>query len=355
MVILKIALHTLSASMLAMVFLPLFKKDYWLFRIFDYPRLQKFVLIVLLLAGWMFVVDWNGNLLEMAVVALLGVSALHLAYLIYPFTPVSQKMIGKASNSDTKESLCILVSNVYQHNRNYQKLLNLVRHKKPDIVFLVEVDKAWVENMEELRREFPQYVEVPKDNTYGLAFYSRLPMISHQVNYLIDEEVPSVVAEINLYGTPIKIFGLHPTPPVPQENEHSTDRDAEILLIGKQVKKEKVPCMVIGDMNDVAWSYTTELFLKTSGLLDPRHGRGLYSTFHSKYPLMRWPLDHFFVSSDFGLIDMHVEHNIGSDHFPISIKVALSDNADAHEMSADSDDKELATEKIEAGLADEPR
>ncbi len=354
MTILKIALHTLSVSMLAMVLLPLLKKDYWLFRIFDYPRLQKFVLIALLLAAWIWVAIPNGSTIEWLIVGALTTSMIHLAFLIYPFTPIAKKMIGKCPEQ-TKESICILVSNVYQENRQYQKLLELVSHKKPDIVFLVEVDRGWIENMSPLREEFEHYVEVAQDNTYGLAFYSRLPMTKHQVNYLIDKEVPSVVAEINFYGTPLKIFGLHPTPPVPQENEHSTDRDAEILLVGKQVKKEKVPCVVMGDLNDVAWSYTTELFLKTSGLLDPRHGRGLYSTFHSKYPLFRWPLDHFFVSRHFGLIDMHVENNIGSDHFPISIKLALSHAAEANEIKADQDDKQLAEEKIKAGIDHDPR
>ena len=181
-------------------------------------------------------------------------------------------------------------------------------------------------------------------------FYSRLPIKNYEINYLIDEEIPSIIADLEFYNQTIRVFGLHPTPPVPQENEHSTDRDAEILLIGKMAKEHEGPCVVIGDLNDVAWSYTTKLFLKTSELLDPRRGRGMYSTFHAKYLLLRWPLDHYFVSSHFRLVDMKVEKHIDSDHFPISICLVLLHKDDEDKMQADEKVKEVVGEKIEAGF-----
>jgi endonuclease/exonuclease/phosphatase (EEP) superfamily protein YafD len=120
------------------------------------------------------------------------------------------------------------------------------------------------------------------------------------------------------------------------------------------VKEYDGPCLVIGDMNDVAWSYTTDLFLKLSGLLDPRRGRGVFSTFNANYPLLRWPLDHFFISSHFRLVNMKVEKHVGSDHFPISISLAIAQKDEKGKLSADPDEKLLAEEKIEAGLAGAP-
>jgi endonuclease/exonuclease/phosphatase (EEP) superfamily protein YafD len=119
--------------------------------------------------------------------------------------------------------------------------------------------------------------------------------------------------------------------------------------VGRLAAAHDGPCIVLGDLNDVAWSRTTELFLKTSKLLDPRRGRGFYNTFHAHYLFLRWPLDHFFVSSQFRLVAMRVEPAVGSDHFPISLSVVLrSDDARA-ELPIDRKEHAEVSAKIAEG------
>ncbi|MDZ4747037.1 MAG: endonuclease/exonuclease/phosphatase family protein [Saprospiraceae bacterium] len=297
MLILRIILYIFSVILIITVLLPLWKKDIWIVRIFDYPRLQKFSMIVVLCFFWLFYVYRGAAWYDYLLFAILLGCLFHLLVLILPFSPFGKKMIGKAASTDDSPIFNVLVSNVFQDNQQYYKMLQLVQHRNPDIIFLLETNNDWLEGVKILRQDFPYAIELPLDNTYGLLFYSKWPILRQQINYLIDKEIPSIVAEVAFHHHSIKIFGLHPSPPVPQENTYSTDRDAEILMVGKMTKKETGPCLVIGDLNDVAWSYTTELFLKISGLLDPRRGRGLYSTFHARYPFLRWPLDHFFVKN----------------------------------------------------------
>jgi len=201
-------------------------------------------------------------------------------------------------------------------------------------------------------KHYPYKILKPQPNTYGMLIFSRLEILHHEVRFLVEPDVPSIVATLRVPEDQVmRFYALHPKPPVPSEADDSTDRDAEILLVGKEAKRCDVPVVVAGDLNDVAWSYTTKLFLKVSGLLDPRIGRGFFSTFHAKYRLFRWPLDHVFCSSHFYLHSLKRLSDIGSDHFPILIDVGLmpfkpNENRQ-QEQSADRDDLELAEDKID--------
>ncbi|WP_057937495.1 endonuclease/exonuclease/phosphatase family protein [Algoriphagus resistens] len=348
-----IALRVFSAFFILATFFPLIKLDYWWIRIFDYPRLQKMVIILVL--GLLWLIPFNHSLGREAYIwaICLTVCAVYLAGKVLPFTLLGKKMIDTVPYHESN-GIHILVGNVYQYNTNYQKAVELVRKTNPDVVFFVETDKTWESNLTEIEKSYPFQIKIPLDNTYGLLFYSRLEIIRQEINYLIDEEIPSLELDLKLRnGEIITVYAIHPTPPVPGENPESTDRDAEILLVGKKSKENKRPTLVIGDLNDVAWSYTTELFLKNSEMADPRRGRGLFNTFHADVPLFRWPLDHIFLSKHFGLASLKVEKGIGSDHFPISMRAVLTKQDNTNIMKANGEEKKEAREKISRGLSDD--
>ena len=116
----------------------------------------------------------------------------------------------------------------------------------------------------------------------------------------------------------VRMHFLHPAPPSPTENDESTERDVELLVVARSIQHSDDPIIVTGDLNDVAWSPTTRLFRKISGLLDPRVGRGMYNTFHAHHWFLRWPLDHFFHIAHFRFVRLLRLPDIGSDHFRCS-------------------------------------
>ncbi|EAZ79596.1 endonuclease/exonuclease/phosphatase family protein [Algoriphagus machipongonensis] len=339
-----------SAFLIIATLIPFIKWDYWWIRIFDYPQLQKLVLIVICITAWLALPLEIQNSEKWTWLFLLLLAAVHLFQQVKTFSPIGKKMIETVP-FDQENGIHLMVSNVYQFNKSYDKLVDLVLKTSPDLVFLVETDQKWKDGISKIEEEYENKILIPLDNTYGMLLYTRLEIVSQKIEYLIDDEIPSIELELKLKsGKIITVYAIHPTPPVPNENPKSTERDAEILIVGKKAKANKNPSLVIGDLNDVAWSYTTELFLKVSEMSDPRRGRGLFSTYNAKIPLFRWPLDHVFLSKQFGLTELKVMPSINSDHFPISMKAVITSQNTTESLDVDGEDKKEANEKIKNGL-----
>jgi endonuclease/exonuclease/phosphatase (EEP) superfamily protein YafD len=119
--------------------------------------------------------------------------------------------------------------------------------------------------------------------------------------------------------------------------------------VAKEIDHQDQPSIVVGDLNDVAWSRTSSLFQKISGLLDPRVGRGFYSTFNANWPFIRFPLDHAFVSRHFHVVAFEVLPHVGSDHFPVFARLTLSPSPgdpNRPPPAPDASEKQEAEEKI---------
>lgn len=327
--------------------LPLIRSDFWVFRVFEFPRAQKWVInFILLIASILFFP--SDAYFSFGFIILLLANQLYLSYQVYPYLPIAKKQIESVS-LDFEPSIKLLIANVYQENREWMTLSSMIEREQADVVLLLETNKWWKEKCNSfLSTDYAYQVIEDRENTYGMLLYSKLQLTNTKIHYLVKNEVPSIETDIKLGKRLIKFFAIHPEPPVPSENPKSTARDAEILLVGQKTKADKIPTIVAGDLNDVAWSYTTELFLKISGLLDPRRGRGFFSSFHAQYPFARWPLDHVFCSGHFRLQSMRRLEGIGSDHFPISLQLYLAKtNDDSDELQVSKKEEILANEKIE--------
>ena len=344
----NIALQISGVVIMLFSLIPIVRNDYWAFRVFEYPRLQKLFLnlVIIIIYCYLF---FRAESFDIIFLTLLIANACYLVYQIYPFTVFAKKVIFKVDRADTDNQLTIISSNVFQDNKNTAGCLKMIYKNDPDIILLLETDRYWYEQTKELKEKYPYHVLAAQENTYGMLLYSKLELINAHTRFLVDDQIPSIKSTVKLpSGKTIELYCVHPTPPVPGENSHSTERDKELLLVAKEVKESGKSSIVIGDLNDVAWSYTTDLFTKISGLLDPRIGRGFYNTFHAKIPFLRFPLDHAFCSTDFKLVRLSRLENFSSDHFPflIGLQYEQSASQEQEEPEADSEEIEIAEEKI---------
>jgi len=349
-------LQGLGALLVVFSLFPLIRHDHWTFRVFEYPRAQKFILTLLVLL-LILTLATPTSTLEWAFAGALVLNLGYLFYQLFPYTVLAGVQVKRLAGDHPDRIIKLLICNVYQYNRQAPRLLALIKTTHPDLILLAETDAWWASQAQELKTEYPHFVEIPLENTYGMLLYSRLELLDPQVKYLVESDIPSIHTQLKLpSGEPVQLFCLHPTPPVPQENPRSTERDKEILLVGKLAKASPIPVIVAGDLNDVAWSYSTDLFQKSSGLLDPRRGRGFFNTFHAWYPWLRFPLDHIFCSNDFKLSLLRRLPAVGSDHFPMLVGLVYDPQAPAEqpEPEADAEERETVEKKIAAATGDNP-
>ena len=332
--------------------LSLTRHPHWIFRLWDFPRVQMAVVAAAGMASY-YSLFYKRRPAETSMLLAAGAAAAWQVYKIHPYTPFVRKQVRDASAEGGEDNtISLLMSNVLMENEDHDLLLETVRNVRPDILLAVEVNQRWLEAIQTgLGDEYPFRVVQPQENYYGMVLLSRFELSNVQVKFLVQDDIPSIHATIRLpSGTEVEIHALHPRPPEPLRDQRSTPRDAELVFVGRAIGDRKdVPTIVAGDLNDVAWSETSQLFVRLSGLLDPRVGRGFYNSYNAKNPLFRFPLDHVFHSNHFELVSLRRLESIGSDHFPIHAELRYAPQAAARQEPSEKKpgDEAEASERIE--------
>ena len=345
----ELAFVLIGLSLVVLTMLPALQSNAWWIRIFDFPRLQIIVFAFVTLLAYLSLVAIETYWQQLFLFALSS-SLLFQFYLMFPYTPWARRQVQNSRRATQQTTCRLFFANVLMSNRRAADLRHLIRQADPDIILAVETDRWWQEQLNEFTATHPFTIHYPLSNTYGMLLYSRFELSSAQVKFLIEDDIPSIHAQVKLQnGQEVALYCLHPRPPFPTEALESTERDAEILLVGQMIRKHKMPAIVMGDLNDVAWSHTNYLFQDISGLLDPRIGRGLFNTFHAQIPLLRFPLDHYFHSNHFRLVELKRLPYFGSDHFPVLISLSYEPEATLQqpELTYDVEQFKEAEERIE--------
>jgi len=345
----------LTGLLVVLTFLPLWKSTVWWVRGLDFPRLQLCVLAFALLLGEALLLSYSG-VQQFLVTGLCGLCLAYHAWWIIPYTRLWPREVEPADISLDAPRIRVMAANVLTPNRQVDKLKAMLREHRPDVLVTLETDQWWEDQLMELADDYPHRICCPLDNLYGMHVWSRLPLENAETCFLVENDVPSMHANVRINDDlAVRMHFLHPAPPSPTENDESTERDVELLIVAKSVQddKDNTPIIVTGDLNDVAWSANTRLFRKTSGLLDPRVGRCMVNSFHAKHWFLRWPLDHLFHSHHFKLVGIQRLPRFGSDHFPVLVELQYEPAPDQHGLQGDASDSREADEKISMKDADE--
>lgn len=337
----------------ASALIPFIRHGAWIIRLWDFPRAQTLFLGGVAAVGFA-ACTWRAGLRTDLLVSLGLVIAAMLVqgWFILRYTPLWPARVPKTSESDLR----LLVMNLDKRNTMHEAVAAEIERVDPDLLLLLEIGDEWHNALGGVRTRFDHHLEVVRGEGLGIALWSRFPLEDERIDHIVSERRASLWTTVQCPDTPpIYFAGLHPTPPG-LEVQHGSGRydsrirDAELIKVAERIaSSDHTPWIVAGDFNDVAWSHTTRLFQRISRMLDPRIGRGMYNTYHAQYPLLRYPLDHVFLSTGLAVHRMRIIKTPGSDHFGVLIEVEFDRSHQPEPPKPDSGDREEAAEMTEEG------
>jgi endonuclease/exonuclease/phosphatase (EEP) superfamily protein YafD len=291
----------------------------WAFELASHFRLQYAIILAFLAvafacrraaipAGW-FGLGASMNLLVIA------------PYLV----PVQQFPPPQTAGSQLR----ILLLNVHSTNTRHDQVLEFVHAHAPDLVGLLEINDRWLEALNPLRLQYPHLVAEPRDDNFGIALYSRLPLAEGRIVYWGQAGLPSIRAR--LLGSHLAVNEFSPmlllTHPLPPSNpEQFRLRNEQLEALATTASEPDHPVILLGDLNVTPWSPYFRQLLRRTQLRDSARGHGLRGTWPAQFPPLRIPIDHCLVSRGVEVIDRQVGPALGSDHLPLRVTLRLPDS-----------------------------
>ncbi|WBY17065.1 endonuclease/exonuclease/phosphatase family protein [Erythrobacteraceae bacterium WH01K] len=306
------ALIVVATLMLIAVLVSLIPSDAWFIRTVDLVREPMSYIAALLLILALFI----GGARRWAAVAMFGLVILINVWRIWPYSFLADTQLALAEEvapADDGKCFSAMSVNVKVKNDQYDEIIAQVRQHDPDVLFLMETDARWINQLEPVLSAYEHVDRHPQPEAFGLVFATRLPTLKSSVVENTHRDTPTLYATLQADGAkPIEFIGLHPKPPLPGWNTER--RDENIVNAGVQTPDRLPDAFVMGDFNDVPWSRTTSKFRATGDWRDPRIGRGTYPTFPANLLFAGWPLDQLMLKGELRLQSFEVLADNGSDH-----------------------------------------
>lgn len=219
--------------------------------------------------------------------------------------------------------LRLLHTNVLVRNRNHEGVLALVKATKPEIAIFQEVNVRWLKALEPLRTMLPYTYAEPRAAGFGNVIFSALPLQQPSVQFLGQTEYASLVVQVSKGGKTVSLMTAHPPPPI--RKELFQWRNQWLAAIAPFVRSQTHPVIVIGDFNITMWSPYYQQAVRAAGLQNSRTGFGILPSWSPRrwLPWLAIPIDHCLVSPDIVVQKMQIGRDIGSDHLPLLVELAI--------------------------------
>ena len=226
---------------------------------------------------------------------------------------------SEAATGDTR--LKFLYANVLSTNGDHERLIDLINSERPDVIFLQEMSTLWLEALQTLESDYPFSYSVSREDNFGIAMWSRLPLASAMHVDSPPLGFPTIIATLRFGGTDLTLISTHPMNPLGRDNFGA--RNAQLQSVTEIVTQASGEVLLLADLNASLWDRHYRHFEESTGLRNARSGNGILATWPTFMPIAMIPIDHVLVSSGIGIADIKTGPRIGSDHLPLIVTVVL--------------------------------
>ena len=234
----------------------------------------------------------------------------------------------------TNPTLRVMSCNLLMINQDTGPILSEIRQADPDVVLLQEYTDHWhADASKALSQHYPHSSFVPRDDSFGVAIYSRLPFVEEVDNRfpLGRAGVEQTRSVVRFDGRDVAIYNIHLLPP--RRLDYTVDSRLQFADLLEALAREDLPYVVGGDFN-LTGDTPQHRDLKRIGAIDAHDaaGRGRGATwpvnsFFRYLPGLR--LDHVYVGPGMKAVRVVSGTGQGSDHRPIIADVAWDATAPA--------------------------
>jgi len=253
-------------------------------------------------------------------IALNVVVMLISAYDIFPLLDRKELQF----HSTQKQTLTIVQFNRNINNNQDNDVIQWLskRANEFDIVLIQEITPTFIHDLKKLT---PIYEYRFIKAAIGQAVLSKKEIIDENLKLTSDQLNLFITVKVRLSKTNyLKIFGIHTIPPKSQN--WFLIRNEQLKEFGKYISKDPSKLKIaIGDLNITPYSYYFTQFERTVGLKNTMIGFGPQNSWPSIFTLsiFRIPIDHIFISNNIHVLERKIGPNLGSDHFPVILKISL--------------------------------
>lgn len=225
--------------------------------------------------------------------------------------------VGLPQLGSDPDGMRVMAYNIWIDNPNTDAISQSIQGEDPDILFLSEVSKPMMAELQS-QLSYPHNYRTGGSNNALFSRYPILEAITTDFGVTTKGQTFSLMAKLQVEGSPVTIIGIHPPVPIIPGFFHIRNRQLDTFAKASQSIEGKL--IVLGDFNATPWSPYFQRFERISQLQNAGHRQWIWATWYFNQTLttryIKIPLDHI-ETRGYNVLKTWTGQTGGSDHKPI--------------------------------------